>query len=304
MNIKENALKYILNINKLLNSEGISSTEISEREYNYEISVSLNNSKFKIQVYFGKKGLKTVIQGDSSSQYYIELQNLIFEQPALSFSKTDLIEPDSYIGSDECGKGDFFGPLVIAAVYVDKMTKDKLKQIGVRDSKDLSETQIADISSKIKKNIGDNFEIVKINPAKYNQLYEKFNNLNKLLNWAHSKAVDSILQKTNCKTVITDKFSNAELTTASKIDRSNVDFIQEHRAEKYVGVAAASILARHEFNSWFINQKKMGYNFPKGASDAVTNAAYQLSKSIPANEMSDYVKIHFKTFKKIIPHGG
>lgn len=304
MNIKENALKSISDIKSLLQSEGIHSTDISEKEYNFEISVSLNNSKFKIQVYFGKKGLKTVIQGDSNSQYYTELQNLIFEQHVLSFSKTNLNEPDSYIGSDECGKGDFFGPLVTAAVYVDEITKEKLKQIGVRDSKDLSEAQIADLSSKIKKHIGDNFEIVKINPAKYNQLYEKFNNLNKLLNWAHSKAVDSILQRTNCKTVITDKFSNADLTAASNINHTDVEFLQEHRAEKYVGVAAASILARNEFNLWFIQQKKSGYNFPKGASDAVSDAALLLSKKIPANKMGDFVKIHFKTFKKIISRGG
>ncbi len=299
MNLKENAFKSISKIKSILETEGISTSSVSEKIYNYEISLSVNKTSLKVQVYFGKKGVKTVIQGDSSSLAYNQIQNLIFDQPALNFSNKELSEPDNYIGSDECGKGDFFGPLVTAAAFVDSNTQKKLKLIGVRDSKDLSEPQIFDLASKIKKIIAGNYEVIKINPSKYNQLYEEFKNLNKLLNWAHSKAIDSLLVKTHCKTVITDKFSNKDLNVTSNINHSSVEFLQEHKAEKYIGVAAASILARDEFNKWFIHQKELGFTLPKGASDAVIAAASKLIKSIDENSFSNFAKLHFKTMLKI-----
>jgi ribonuclease HIII len=299
MNIKETAFSQISKFKFLLDEEGISTSTISERDYNYEILAKINRANIKIQVYFGKKGVKTIIQGDSSSSEYQTIQNIIQEQSELNFQKENLSEPGEYIGSDECGKGDFFGPLVTAAVFVDNTTQSKLRKIGVRDSKDLKENQITELAFQIKETIGNNYEVIKINPSKYNQLYEKFNNLNKLLNWSHSKAIDSLLQKTNCKTVITDKFSNKDLNVTFDTNHSSVKFIQEPRAEKYVGVAAASILARNEFNQWFIQQKKLGYDLPKGSSEIVTDAASNLLKKIDKKTIGDFVKLHFKTLQKI-----
>jgi len=298
MTIKESAFKKIAEIKSLLEEE-VGASAISEKEYNYEITVKINRESIKVQVYFGKKGIKTILQGNSSFPEYRTVQNIISDQPALDFSQNNLSEPEEYIGSDECGKGDFFGPLVTAAVFVDQTTQKKLRQIGVRDSKDLKENQISELSLQIKKTIGSNYEIVKINPTKYNQLYEKFNNLNKLLNWSHSKAIDSVLQKTNCKKVITDKFSNKDLNITFDTNHSTVEFIQEPRAEKYVGVAAASILARDTFNQWFIEQKKLGYDLPKGASEIVTDAASKLLSKITKSEIGNFVKLHFKTLQKI-----
>ncbi len=302
MDIKEKAYNSIQKIKSALNENNLSSTSISEKNYNYEITVTMNRVDVKIQVYFGKKGIKTIIQGDTKSPEYKLIQNLIQDQPVLDFAEKKLNEPFEYIGSDECGKGDFFGPLVTAAVFVNKETQKELKQAGVRDSKDLNENQITELSKLIKHTAVNNYEIVKINPAKYNQLYDKFKNLNKLLNWAHSKAIDTLLQKTNCKTVITDKFSNKDLIVTSNVNHSSVEFIQETKAEKFVGVAAASILARNEFNQWFNQQRKLGHNFPKGSSEAVTEAASKLFKQLSGNKMDEYVKLHFKTLTKIQQH--
>lgn len=299
MDIKETAHCSIKKIKSLLDEKDISVSEIIERDYNYEITASVNRVSIKIQVYFGKKGVKTIIQGDIKSPEYKMIQNLVKDQPVLDFAESKLSEPSEYIGSDECGKGDFFGPLVTAAVFVDKETQNKLRRVGVRDSKDLTESQITELARLIKISIADNYEVIKINPAKYNQLYDHFKNLNKLLNWAHSKAIDTLLQRTNCKTVITDKFSNKELNVTMKADHSSVEFIQETGAEKFVGVAAASILARNEFNQWFNQQKKIGHNFPKGSSDAVIEAATRLNQKFNGDKLNEYVKLHFKTLKKI-----
>ena len=300
MNIKENAFEIISKIQSNLNVNQITSSLIIEKDYNYEISTTINRQKFKVQVYFGKKGVKTIVQGNQESSEFQQLQNFIQDQPVFNFadSKTEIW--NEYIGSDECGKGDYFGPLVVAAVYVDSNLQRELKSIGVRDSKDLSECQIHDLAKHIRLGGHENIEVVKINPVKYNQLYNQFKNLNKLLNWAHSKAIDNLLQKTNCKTVITDKFSNRDLTITSNKNYAFVEFIQEHRAEKYVGVAAASIIARDEFNNWFADRKRLGYDLPKGSSEIVTKAALSLVKKIKGDKLSEFVKLHFKTTGKIL----
>ena len=116
MDIKQTAHNSIINIHSILKNQGYAPSPISEKDYNYELVVKPNNTSIKIQVYFGKKGTKTVLQGDQNSYEYKTIQNLVLEQPSLDFASEELNEPDEYIGSDECGKGDFFGPLVTAAV--------------------------------------------------------------------------------------------------------------------------------------------------------------------------------------------
>ncbi len=299
MSIKEEAWNKIVNLNSFLKKERIRTSSIEEKIYNYEFSVDLDKNKFKVQVYFGKKGIKTIIQGNEKSPAYNKIRNMIFEESQFDFANSEIEEPLSYIGSDECGKGDFFGPLIVGAVFVDEVTQKKLKAIGVRDSKDLTENQIQSISKNIKQIIGSNYEVVQINPAKYNQLYEQFKNLNKLLDWAHSKAVDNLLITTGCKTVITDKFSNKDLKVSFLSSHNNVEFIQSHKAERFVGVAAASILARDALNQWFINNKIDNIELPKGSSQQVEIAAQKLIDSKGYSTLTDFAKLHFKTTQKL-----
>ncbi|MFA7227635.1 MAG: ribonuclease HIII [Melioribacteraceae bacterium] len=297
--IQEKSKEVIEKMKFHTEKEGISTTSILKKEYNYEFVAEKGREKVKIQVYFGKKGIKTILQGDIKSGLYKTLGNLILDQPKLDLGETPINEPDEYIGTDECGKGDFFGPLVVAAVYVNAKTKKILSDAGVRDSKDLSDPQIKFVAGKIKKIIGTDFQIVKINPAKYNELYEQFRNLNKLLNWAHSKAIDNLLDNTGCGYVITDKFSRKELDVVSLSKHSDVEFVQETKAEKYTGVAAASILARESFVNWFEEHQRRGLNLPKGSSIETEKFAGILLKKIGEEKLNDLAKLHFKTFKKI-----
>jgi ribonuclease HIII len=257
------------------------------------------SGKVKIQVYFGKKGIKTILQGDLNSGLYKTLSNLILDDPKLDFPESKIKEPKEYIGTDEVGKGDFFGPLVVAAVFVNDETKKSLARIGVRDSKDLSDYQITSLAKNIKKIVGNNFQIVRINPLKYNELYNQFKNLNKLLNWAHSKAIDNLLDNTSCKYVITDKFSKKELDVVSLSKHSDVEFVQETKAEKYIGVAAASILARDSLVDWFETHERKGLKLPKGSSIETEKFAKQLFQKIGKEKLSEFAKLHFKTFTKI-----
>lgn len=274
-------------------------SEIVRKDYNFEFNAQSGKDKVKIQVYFGKKGIKTILQGDLNSNLYRTLNNLLVDDPKLAFSEPKISEPDEYIGTDECGKGDFFGPLVVAAVFVNEKTRKSLAGIGVRDSKDLSDYQITSIADGIKKIIGNKYQIVRISPQKYNELYEQFANLNKLLNWAHSKAIDNLLDNTSCKYVITDKFSKKELDVVTLSKHSDVEFVQETKAEKYIGVAAASILARDNFVEWFESSSRKKLNLPKGSSLETEKFAKQLYQKIGKEKLSEYAKLHFKTFTKI-----
>ena len=299
MIVEEKAKNQIELMKHQCEKSGIIISPLDRKDYNYEFTANNGKEKIKIQVYFGKKGVKTILQGDVNSNLYKIINNLILDEPKLDLKDTEFKEPEEYIGSDECGKGDFFGPLVVAAVFVNKGTRKLLAKIGVRDSKDLNDNIITSLSREIKKIIGVNFEIVRINPHKYNELYKQFNNLNKLLNWAHSKAIDNLLDNTKCKFVITDKFSKKELDVVSLSKHSDVEFIQETKAEKYIGVAAASILARDSFVDWFESHAAKGLVLPKGSSIETENFAKKLLQKIGEEKLSELGKLHFKTFAKI-----
>ncbi|MCX7875443.1 MAG: ribonuclease HIII [Melioribacteraceae bacterium] len=297
MNIKENAEKEIKRIIKVLNENKLNHSAIKEKQFNYEIELSLNKNSVKIQVYFGKKGVKTVIQGNDETKEYKIISNLISHTPQLNFSTDEIEEPDEYIGSDEAGKGDFFGPLVISAVYVNKEMKEELSNIGVKDSKKLSDEQIDKIAVEIKKICKNKFSIINLIPCEYNKLYEKYKNLNRLLSYAHSKAIEDLLVKTNCKYVITDKFSKKKLEIEEHKNHIDINFIKETKAEKYIGVAAASILARNEFNNWFEQMEKKNLNLPKGSSIITEQKAIEIVKN-NSTKLNEICKLHFKTLNK------
>ncbi len=300
MNTKEKALMHIENIRTQLTSKGYYLEPTVEKNFHYEMHVIVSQNKFKVLVYFGKKGVKTVIQGNSKEPAYDEINYIINPQSALDFPEEVLIEPEEYIGTDETGKGDVFGPLVAAAVYVDSKLKTELRSIGVKDSKTLSPAQIKIIAGKIKTLAKGKYDIVSINPEKYNELYAKFKNLNKLLNWAHSKAAENLIIKTNCETVITDKFSKEYLNFSKDVDHLNIKLISETKAEKYTAVAAASILARDKMESWFAEMSKGGVDLPKGASNNIESTVLKLIKKEGSQYLKKVSKIHFKSIQKLI----
>ena len=184
-------------------------------------------------------------------------------------------------------------------MYVEPKTQVFLQNIGVKDSKELSDVQIDKLAYQIKKELPNNFNIVLISPEKYNQLYKNFQNVNKLLNWAHSKAIENLLKTFDCKIIITDQFSKKDLTLSKNTEFSDVNFIQTPKAERYIGVAAASVLARNAMNNWFDKKEKEGYNLLKGASSKVKERAKEILIQYGSEKFNKLVKLHFKTTLKI-----
>lgn len=299
MNIKQNAGSKITEYKNLLQKQGFKCSKVEEKQYNFEITTIKNDVKNKLLVYFGKKGIKNVIQGAPSSREYIELNNIISGNYSFSFEAEKELNYKEYIGTDETGKGDYFGPLVIAGMYVDEEVSKFLSQLGVRDSKELSDYQIDKIAHQIRAKYPLNYSIISLIPEKYNELYEKFKNLNKLLDWGHSKVIENVYSKFKSPTVIVDQFSKTPLSIANEKEYSQVDFIQVPKAEKYIGVAAASILARNEMSKWFYNMSDNGYAVVRGASAEVEYSAKNIYSKNGRSTLSKLVKLHFKTTKKI-----
>jgi ribonuclease HIII len=202
------------------------------------------------------------------------------------------------IGTDESGKGDFFGYLIVAGVYVDEATEKKLANSKVRDSKTLSNRQIAAIESIIKKTCP--YDVVKISPEKYNKLYSEFKNLNKLLGWAHARAIENMLHKVDCNTVISDQFGDRKFLEDKLMEKGRkINLIQKPHAESDMAVAAASILARAEFvRSLETLSAYSGFELPKGATTVVETAKNILKKH-GREFLNKVAKTHFKTMEKI-----
>jgi ribonuclease HIII len=301
MNIEQQALNTINNFLKDLSLKGYKSSSPQKGNYSFFSDVKINRENYKILVYFGKKGIKTILQGDTKSPSYSMLSEMLFDKSFFNTKVETEQEPEEYIGTDESGKGDYFGPLVIAGAFINESLKVKLPVNEIKDSKLLTDQNILTLAPKLRNILDDKFDIVMITPQKYNQLYQSFNNLNKLLAWGHSTVIENVLNKQNTKTVISDKFADDRLIlNALKEKGKLVNLIQTTKAERFLGVAIASILAREKFLHWFINvKKKLNITLPKGASSSVNKTAKELANKHGKEYLENLVKLHFKITKEI-----
>lgn len=255
-----------------------------------------------------KKGLtctlyesgKLVIQGKESAEFvefYLEpeiLHSFTFNHPNANIDLTPRI------GIDESGKGDFFGPLCIAGVYVTDDQFPMLQKIGVKDSKNLTDPAIRKIANEIKRTCL--YHIVRINPLKYNQIYEDFKNLNSLLAWGHATAIEQLVEQSGCRQVIIDQFANEWVViNALKRKKLEIKLTQRHRAEEDLPVAAASILARQAFLEGLDRlSEEVGVTLPKGASQAVKTAGREVLRRWGETRLKEVCKKHFKTFDAVL----
>lgn len=242
---------------------------------------------------------KLVVQGMGTEDfilYILEPQIL----KSASFGYEDL-NFSPHIGIDESGKGDFFGPLVVAAVFVDKSTLKHLIKIGVTDSKKIkSEKKIIFLAKEIKTTVENNYSIVTIGPEAYNRLYDKFKNLNKMLAWGHARALENILAKDiNCSWALSDKFGDEKLILQTLFEKGKtIELKQQTKAEADIAVAAASILARAEFVT---RLERLGNNIemklPKGAGVAVVDTTVKIIRDFGLEKLGTIAKVHFKTIE-------
>jgi len=231
---------------------------------------------------------KLVVQGKGASDFRLHrLQEL-----------TGLPEPRlkvATIGCDEAGKGDYFGPIVVAAVAMTPEEEQFLDEIPLCDSKTLSDRQIAGAAEHLRNVVSH--EVIVIGPRRYNELYAKFQNVNHLLAWAHGKAMLAVKDKTGIDHVLLDKFCDESVVKRALGARSSeIDLHSRPRAEDDPAVAAASLLARDAFVRGIDRLRHVaGRPLPKGAGSPVLKAGRELVKERGRDILAEVAKVHFRT---------
>ena len=259
----------------------------------------------KTNIVFYESG-KLVVQG-KGTQEFIEfvLEPEILKQAKLGYEtilNPDLLLPR--IGVDESGKGDFFGPLCIAGVYVNESVIKAWADLGVRDSKNISsDKKISDIAEKIRKTPGCVTTVVPIGNEAYNRLYAKMRSVNAMLAWGHARVIENLLgqrHRMNPPPVkaISDQFaaSKSVIEKALMAQGRELQLVQRHKAEEDIAVAGASILARDEFVKGLAKlEKQFQAELPKGAGTNVDAAAKKFVEERGAGELAKISKLHFRT---------
>src|SRR5437764_2018243 len=277
--------------------------EFSPKEYTIFFG---QKNKLSIAVY--EKGPKVLIQGKGIEEFVqFELEPKILGEAKLGYEEVHSPEMfQAHFGVDESGKGDFFGPLVISGVYVDRGIARKLLDAGVQDSKRIgSDARIRALAQTIRKTTGGLIETVLIGPPRYNELYEKFGNLNKLLGWGHARVIENLLEKKpDCPRALSDQFADARVVEQSLLRHGRtIDIQQRTRAETDIAVAAASILAREGFINWLERRgKDLGVRLERGVSENVKAAAKKLVEMSGPQALHAVAKVHFRTAHEIAPN--
>jgi len=218
-----------------------------------------------------------------------------------------IVNPDEIagqprIGTDEAGKGDYFGDLVVAGVYLDAAGEALARELGVMDSKKLSDARVKALAKEIR--LAFPHDILRISPSKYNDLYAKMKNLNRLLAWAHARVIENLLPRTGAPLAVSDQFGSAEvLENALMHAGRTVRLVQITQGERDLAVAAASILARATFLYRLdALSKEIGITLPKGATH-VLPVGHQLYAKGGTALLGQVAKLHFKTTEQIIGKG-
>lgn len=259
----------------------------------------------KTNVVFYESG-KLVVQG-KGTQEFVEfvLEPEILKEARLGYEAVlnpELLAPR--LGVDESGKGDFFGPLCVAGVYVNEAIVKAWKDAGIRDSKSISsDKRIRELADVIRRTPGCVTTVVPIGNEAYNRLHAKMRNVNQLLAWGHARVIENLMEQRERMNpppvrAISDQFAKNKETVAKALMAlgREIELVQRHKAEEDLAVAAASILARDTFVTrlgWLEKEYQMA--LPKGASSAVDEAAKAFVAKHGMAELGKVSKVHFRT---------
>ncbi len=264
------------------------------------------HGKVNVSVY--EKGPKIVVAGKDTEEFVqFTLEPEILGEARLGYEEVH--DPEMFaphFGVDESGKGDFFGPLVIAGCYTDRESARHFLEAGIQDSKRITSDQaIRDFAKLIKATPGVATKVIVLVPERYNAMYADFDNLNRLLAWGHAAVIGELQQlQPDCPRALSDQFANPRLIKTALAKRGvAIQLDARTKAESDLAVAAASILAREAFVAWMERTgREFGVRMPRGASDPrVKTVAAELIAAHGPEVLRRVAKVHFKTANEVAP---
>ncbi len=259
-----------------------------------------------VSVVVYEKGPKAVIQGKGADEFVeFVIEPEILGEARMGYE--DVLDPEMFephFGIDESGKGDFFGPLVIAGAYTDAESARVLLDAGVADSKSIgSDRRVRDLARSVRACPGVETDVVVIAPARYNELYEKFRNLNRLLAWGHARVIENLCERRpDCRRAVSDQFAREKRVVASALMERGRGLVLEQRtkAESDIAVAAASVLARAAFVDWLDRASTdHAILLPKGGGAQATAAARELVRRSGEGVLPNVAKMHFRNASRL-----
>lgn len=284
-----------------LESEHMLVSDYEGIPYGIQFTVTSAGEEFRLRVYESKKkgvslDVSPVKKTDVGNELLLHLQEFLPADKRLpSMSK----DPERLIGIDECGKGDYFGPLVISAVFMDKGLRKALEKTGLQDSKRISDKKILPLADEIRKICPH--ESIVVMPEHYNRMYQRDLNLNVLLAKGHAAVLEKMLAKVDCADALSDQFAKEHVLKKQLGPlATSITLHQRPRAEANPSVAAASVIARADF---LIAMKQLehtwSFAFPKGAGKQVNEAAVAFAGTFGHEHMHEVAKLHFKTSRLV-----
>jgi ribonuclease HIII len=287
-----------------------------KREVPYSL-YSIEGDHFNATLYQKEKHgrRKLCVQGSKAEDFVLfQLEPTVLGAAGLGYEKE--LNPELYsahAGSDESGKGDYFGPLVVVAAYTDEKLSEAMESMGVKDCKQMTDKAVLAAGAKLRELLGpDRYSVVKLGNPAYNRLYAKMRNINRMLAWAHATAIEELLTKLpECKRVVVDQFAPTEATIlrALKPLGKKAEIQQRHKAESDIAVAAASVIAREIFirscmdmgKECFGENPENGEKIPLGSSDPrVRELAEEMVRKHGAVWLMNHAKAHFQTTDKVL----
>jgi len=241
---------------------------------------------------------KLVVQG-SEARWFLER----YVDPQDTPSASAPVEPSGpiqvgqrvLIGSDEAGKGDYFGPLVVVAVRADPAERAELARSGVADSKTLSDERIRVLAPALEGRYAFASEV--LDPPDYNREHPRFKSLNPLLAELHARCIRRLAQPGAL--VLVDKFADERLV-AGRLKDVDVELHQRTRAEREPVVAAASVIARNLFLEGLKRlSEEAGVDLHKGAGEPTDRSAREFVRLHGREGLVRVAKLHFKNTQKI-----
>lgn len=261
---------------------------------------------------------KAVFQGkdaDLSSQFWIEREKYYnpTQKPIVTNSedkkkdekKKDIVDLKIYnsstIGSDEVGTGDYFGPIVVTACYVKKEDIPYLEELGIKDSKKMTDEKILEVVPKVIKKIA--YESIILSNKEYNLEQQKGYNMNKIKAILHNKVLAKIKDKYKYDYIIVDQFAEKYVYFNYLKESNNVvrDITFLTKAEnKCLSVACASIISRYIFLKEYGKlSKELNIFLPKGAGNKVDEVGVTIAKKYGFDKLKEIAKLNFKNTSKI-----
>lgn len=300
---------YLSHILPLLAQRGIEIVRQEEISYGWQLRLARGTETANINIYFSaKRGLSTVIGGSPTGILKAELSTLLMgENPVAESPLPAMHTWHSWIGSDECGKGDYFGPLVVSSFYLRREQEQKLLQLGACDSKTLKDERLVKIARAIYQEFPGQMNCLILKNPRYNELISGFKeqnlNLNDLMAWAHAKAITELRSNCpDCEGILIDQFSKAQKVKARLCAKDkSLNVVERTGAERDPAVAAASILARYQFLEIRKSMdRQFNMTFPLGAAHGVIPVAKAFVKKYGAERLGQVAKLHFKTTLKVL----